>query len=155
MRNIRVENCTFMGTDIGIRFKSTLGRGGVVQDIVLDGIKMVDIPKQAILFTMAYSGALDEQLIEPEDIPEFKNIVIKNTTCQGCGQAIQVDGLSQLPIHDLYFRDSFFAARNGVRLERASDIHFERVTVEREGNASERVTLDQTQQDGFKCMMWE
>ena len=30
VRNVRVNNCTFIGTDVGLRFKSTRGRGGVV-----------------------------------------------------------------------------------------------------------------------------
>lgn len=153
LRNIKVSNCTFMGTDIGIRFKSTLGRGGVVEDIVLDGIKMIDIPKQAILFTMAYSGALDESTIVPEDIPEFKNIVMKNITCQGCGQAIQVDGLKQLPIHDLYFENVHIVARHGIRCEMAQDIHLNGVTVIKE-DGTEQKTFDETVQDGFSYMMW-
>ncbi len=154
MKNIRVENCTFMGTDIGIRFKSTLGRGGVVEDIVLDGIKMIDIPKQAILFTMAYSGASDESEIIPEDIPEFKNIVMKNITCQGCGQAIQVDGLKQLPIHDLYFEDVDIVARHGIRCEMAQDIHLKNVKISREGDLEDTKTFDETVQDGYTYMMW-
>lgn len=154
LKNIRVENCTFMGTDIGIRFKSTLGRGGVVEDIVLDGIKMIDIPKQAILFTMAYSGALDESTIVPEDIPEFKNIVMKNITCQGCGQAIQVDGLKQLPIHDLYFEDVNIVARHGIKCEMAEDIHLNNVTIIKENEIENKKTFNETVQDGFEYMMW-
>lgn len=153
LRNIRVENCTFMGTDIGIRFKSTLGRGGVVEDIVMDGIHMINIPKQAILFTMAYSGALDETEILAEDIPEFKNIVMKNITCQGSGQAIQVDGLKQLPIHDLYFEDVEIVARHGIRCEMAQDIHLKNVTIVNE-NDKESKTFDETVQDGFTYQMW-
>lgn len=154
LKNIRVENCTFMGTDIGIRFKSTLGRGGVVEDIVLDGIKMIDIPKQAVLFTMAYSGALDESNIIPEDIPEFKNIVMRNITCQGCGQAIQVDGLKQLPIHDLYFEDVNIVARHGIRCQMAKDIHLNNVTITKENQVEEKKTFRETVQDGFEYMMW-
>ncbi len=154
LKNIRVENCAFLGTDIGIRFKSTLGRGGVVEDIVLDGIHMVDIPKQAVLFTMAYSGALDESQIDPEDVPEFRNIVMRNITCQGCGQAIQVDGLKQLPIHDLYFEDVNIVARHGIRCEMAQDIHLRNVTVVKEGREEEQKTFSETVQDGFTYDMW-
>ncbi len=154
LKNIRVENCTFVGTDIGIRFKSTLGRGGVVEDIVLDGIRMINIPKQAILFTMAYSGALDESAVIPEDIPEFKNIVIKNISCQSCGQAIQVDGLKQLPIHDLYFEDVNIVGRFGIRCQMAQDIHLHNVTITKEGNTEITKTFDETVQDGFQYDMW-
>ncbi len=154
LRNIVISNCIFVGTDIGIRFKSTLGRGGVVEDILLENIQMIDIPKQAILFTMAYSGALDEKKIIPEDIPEFKNIYMKNIVCQGCGQAIQVDGLKQLPIHDLYFEDIDIVARQGIRCQMAEDIHLKNVTITKEGDPSTKVHFDnETVGEGYEAMI--
>ena len=33
VRNIKVTNCQFLGTDNGLRFKSTRGRGGAVENI--------------------------------------------------------------------------------------------------------------------------
>lgn len=154
LRNIVVKNCTFMGTDIGIRFKSTLGRGGVVEDIILEDIKMIDIPKQAMLFTMAYSGAMDDAEIVPEDIPEFKHITCKNIVCQGCGQALQIDGLKQLPVHDLYFENVSIVARQGIRCQMAEDIHLKNVTVMKEGNVSEMVHFDdETVGEGFEAMI--
>ena len=53
-RNIYVNNCTFIGTDIGLRFKTTRGRGGVVENIFIKDIYMKDIPGEAILFDMYY-----------------------------------------------------------------------------------------------------
>lgn len=154
LRNIVISNCIFVGTDIGIRFKSTLGRGGVVEDILLENIKMIDIPKQAVLFTMAYSGAMDEKEIIPEDIPEFKNIYMKNISCQGCGQAIQVDGLKQLPIHDLYFENVNIVARQGIRCQMAEDIHLKNVTITNENDHSTVVKFDdETVGDGFEAMI--
>lgn len=154
LHNIVISNCIFVGTDIGIRFKSTLGRGGVVEDILLQDIQMINIPKQAILFTMAYSGAMDEQNIIPEDIPEFKNIYMKNIVCQGCGQAIQVDGLKQLPIHDLYFEDINIVARQGIRCQMAENIHLKNVKLTDENNPQTTVELkEETVGDGYKAMM--
>jgi polygalacturonase len=53
-RNIYVNNCTFIGTDIGLRFKTTRGRGGIVENIFIKDIYMKDIPAEAILFDMYY-----------------------------------------------------------------------------------------------------
>ena len=52
--NVIVENCVFSGTDVGIRFKSALGRGGVVEDITIKNIFMSNIIKEAMIFTMGY-----------------------------------------------------------------------------------------------------
>ncbi len=54
--NIFVSNCTFIGTDIGLRFKTTRGRGGVVENIYASNITMRDIVGEAVLFDMYYAA---------------------------------------------------------------------------------------------------
>ena len=56
VKNMFVNNCTFMGTDIGLRFKSARGRGGVVENIYISDIGMTNIPGEAILFDMYYAA---------------------------------------------------------------------------------------------------
>ena len=56
VRNVRVNNCTFMGTDVGLRFKSTRGRGGVVEKIRITNVRMTDITSDAINFNLYYGG---------------------------------------------------------------------------------------------------
>ena len=74
-RNIYVSNCTFIGADIGLRFKTTRGRGGVVENIFIKDIYMKDIPAEAILFDMYYM-AKDPVVLagEKRELPkvEFK-----------------------------------------------------------------------------------
>ena len=62
VRKVRVDNCTFLGTDIGLRFKSTRGRGGVVENIRVANVRMTDISSDAINFNLYYGGKspLDE-----------------------------------------------------------------------------------------------
>ena len=43
VNHIYVDNCTFKGTDIGLRFKTTRGRGGLVSDIYISNINMAGI----------------------------------------------------------------------------------------------------------------
>ena len=50
VKNIKVSNCIFKGTDAGLRFKSARGRGGVVENITIENINM---PK---LFTPLAKG---------------------------------------------------------------------------------------------------
>lgn len=38
VKNISVSDCTFLGTDVGLRFKSNRGRGGVVENIYVNNI---------------------------------------------------------------------------------------------------------------------
>lgn len=54
VNNVIVSDCQFMGTDVGLRFKSTRGRGGVVENIFIDNINMIDISGDAVLFDLYY-----------------------------------------------------------------------------------------------------
>lgn len=127
--NILVENCIFNGTDIGVRFKSSLGRGGVVEDITIRNIHMVNILEEAFIFTMGYvfstieAAKIDEKGTEPEDIPEFKNIDMENICCSHSKIGIKIEGLSVKPIHHLTFKNISLSAEEGVQISHASDIH--------------------------------
>ena len=48
VQNISVTNCRFLGTDVGLRFKSCRGRGGVVENIHISDIVMMDIPTEPL-----------------------------------------------------------------------------------------------------------
>ena len=139
VRHIHVSNCLFIGTDVGIRFKSTLGRGGVVEDIVLDGINMINIENEAIIFTMGYGDAFDKNDPPTEDVPEFKDVTIRNTVCRGAGRALQVDGLKMLPIHDITLENVDLSAKKGFFCKYAEEIRFKNVTISKE-NCPEQKT---------------
>ena len=137
VRRVTVENCSFIGTDCGLRFKSAIGRGGVVEDITIDGIYMMDIPGEGIIFHMGYMltsmDRIDEEklkTIKPEDIPEFRNITFKNVFCKGAGRAIRMEGLAQMPIHDITIEDSYFIADKGYTESFTKDITFKNVRIE-------------------------
>jgi len=98
IRNVEVKNCTFIGTDVGIRFKSAIGRGGIVEDITLDGIQMMNIEKEAIIFTMKYVLGYSESdektdAIMADDIPYFRNITMRNITCNGAEYGLKAEGI--------------------------------------------------------------
>lgn len=137
VRRIIVENCTFIGTDCGLRFKSAVGRGGVVEDIIIDGIYMMDIPGEGIIFNMGYKlttmDKIDEETLaemKPEDIPEFRNITMKHIYCRGAKQAVRIEGLEQMPVHDITIADSYFLAEKGYSERFAENITMRNVVIE-------------------------
>lgn len=114
VRNIKVENCQFLGTDVGLRFKSTRGRGGIVENIFIDGISMMDIQGDAITFNMYYGGkSVMEALADGDQIPVveavpvdettpiFRHIKISNVVCSGARRAMEFNGLPEMPIDDI------------------------------------------------------
>ena len=89
VRNVRVSDCAFFGTDTGLRFKSTRGRGGVVENIRISGISMIGIKEEAITFS-SYYGIKDQEaeMVEvDEGTPTFRDFHLKNIVCHGAKRA--------------------------------------------------------------------
>jgi polygalacturonase len=114
IRNLHVSNCTFIGTDVGLRFKSNRGRGGVVQNIYISDVEMMNIPTQAISFNLYYSGRSASEDLEEgsggkvekllpvtEETPQFKNIYIRNVNCKGAMQGIFLQGLPEMNLENI------------------------------------------------------
>ena len=117
VKNILVENCTFLGTDVGIRFKSAMGRGGVVENIEIRNISMLNIKHEAVILTMSYVLNLlnreqGAQGFSEEDIPYFKNITMTNINCLGAETGVKIEPISDRPetISNITIRDSLFEA---------------------------------------------
>ena len=139
VRNVRVNNCVFMGSDIGLRFKSARGRGGVVEKIYISNVRMTDIPGDAINFNMYYGGKspLDETggTVETnaspvtEGTPQFKDIHIENVICRGAQRAVVLEGLPEMPIRDIYLKNIAITSRTGAFLTDARDLSLDHVQI--------------------------
>jgi polygalacturonase len=118
MRNISVKNCTFIGTDIGLRFKSARDRGGRVEKIYIDGIRMKDIATSAILFDLFYDGNGDN---DPNKVkmPYFRDFDIQNVVCDGAADAVFVRGLSDSPITSISLKNISIVANRAMTMEDA------------------------------------
>ncbi|WP_373458204.1 glycoside hydrolase family 28 protein [Paenibacillus harenae] len=120
VRHVHVSDCTFMGTDIGLRFKSARGRGGVVEDIVIERIRMTDIAGEAISFHLFYEGvegsgsARDESVPVTVGTPVFRCIHIKDVYCDGAEKAFLVNGLAEMPLEGVTVQRLVASSRQGV-----------------------------------------
>jgi polygalacturonase len=139
-RNIYVENCTFIGTDIGLRFKTTRGRGGIVENIFINNITMIDIPGEAILFDMYYAAVdpvpLSGDKREPPRVetmpvsaatPQFRNFYLKNIVCNGAAKAIFVRGLPEMNIKNIFMEDMVLQSDMGLDMTEANGISMKNV----------------------------
>lgn len=117
VRNVCVERCTFTGTDVGVRLKSAMGRGGVVENIEISDLNMIGIQEEAVIMTMAYvlnSLNRNETIVQEDaaDVPYFKNIRLNRIHCLGAKQAVKIEPIENRPetICDVSIEDSWFLA---------------------------------------------
>jgi polygalacturonase len=134
-RNLYVDNNTFIGTDVGLRFKTNRGRGGVVENIYVANTYMKDIAGEAILFDMYYAAQdpvpLAGEKREPpkvqtlpvtEATPQFRNFYIKNVVCNGAEKAIFVRGLPEMNIKNVFLDDILIQSNKGLDMTEGSNI---------------------------------
>ena len=104
IRDMVVRRNRFLGTDIGLRFKSGVGRGGRTERMFISDIVMADIKDEAISFQCDYvNRAAGDDGKEPvitdemrRFVPQFQDIHIKNVVCRGCQTGIQANGVKGL-----------------------------------------------------------
>lgn len=139
-RNIYVSQCSFIGTDIGLRFKTTRGRGGIVENIYVNDIAMKDIVGEAILFDMYYAAQdpvplagekreLPKVEMKPVDetTPQFRKFIVSNIVCNGAEKAVFVRGLPEMHVKDISFSNLVLQARVGMDIQEATGLRFENV----------------------------
>jgi polygalacturonase len=131
MERLIVKDCMFDGTDIGCRFKSAPGRGGVCQDIYCYNITMKDIREAAFLFQSGYAdraaggrGATDSD-DKSKFFPEWSHFTFRNIISVNARKAVLMEGLKDLPVHTILFDDvKWYGTREGMTIDFAEGIQF-------------------------------
>jgi polygalacturonase len=142
VRNISVRRCIFLGTDVGLRFKTTRGRGGVVEKIYISDIRMKDIPTDAIGFNMYYGGeapipdsdsksVLVSRAPAPVDekTPRFQSIFLRNIICTGAERAVLLEGLPEMAIRDIELENVLISSRKGLECIDADQIRLKNARI--------------------------
>lgn len=136
VKNIYVSDCSFLGTDVGVRFKSTRGRGGVVENIYIKNIHMINITNEALIFDLYYSNQSANDTTDSRiplvtiETPIFRNINISNIACNGAGRAIFFNGLPEMKIQNVVIKNvSIINAENGGSICQADHITMDKVNI--------------------------
>ena len=142
VRNFKVQNCQFLGTDVGLRFKSKRGRGGIVENIYINDISMMDIATDAISFNMYYGGKSVAEMLADGDHPDnttkvkvdettpiFRNINIENVVCSHAGRAMEFNGLPEMPIDRIILKNITIHAEKDAEFTNCVNISKEKVQI--------------------------
>lgn len=136
VRNVFLTDCQFIGTDNGLRFKSTRGRGGVVENIYIRNVDMANIKSDAILYDLYYGGkrtANDSLALATELTPSFRNIHMQDIVCKGASRAAIFQGLPEMKLHDIHLENAVIEADSGIDVFDSENIFLKNVTVHVKG----------------------
>lgn len=144
VKNVKVTNCIFSGTDVGLRFKSTRGRGGVVENIWIEDIAMNNIMQEPLLFDLFYGGKSASEAhaegvdAEPTDLasrpvdettPAFRDIHIRNVWCRGARRAMYFNGLPEMNVERVTVENTHIQAKTGAQINESTDVVLRNVTI--------------------------
>lgn len=138
VRNVTVKDCVFYGTENGIRIKSQRGKGGLVENVLYENIRMTNVDP-AVTFTCYYALNSAKDLVQkavpqndsPESVtegtPVFRNIYVNNltATCQrGAGVIL---GLPESMISNVVFKNVKISAASGMEIKNAVGVQMKNV----------------------------
>lgn len=154
MRHIFVENNKMRGTQHGFRLKSAKNRGGVIEDVWVDGLEMVNV-ESAFDFDFNwfplysycnipddYSGKIPEywsvlagEVPQEQGMPHAKDIHIKNVTSTfeasyaGKSVAFHLCGYPQAPFENLTFTNIDIKAKQMGSISNVNGLQFNNVNI--------------------------
>ena len=142
VKNIFVSDCNFIGSDIGLRFKTVRGRGGLVENIYVNNVIMKDIVGEAILFDMYYAAVdpikingaptitpVVEKFPVTEATPEFQNFYFDKIVCDGASKALFVRGLPEMNVKNIQLSQLNMTVKEGIELQDANNISIKSSTI--------------------------
>ncbi len=141
-RNIVVRNLKYHNTDCGFRMKSARTRGGVIEEVLVENLEMVNVKypfNMCLNWHPAYSyceipagyrGEVPEHwntlltpVEEEQGIPQVKNITIRNVTSAiepdyaGPSRAFEIDAFPEKPMTNVVFEHVKIHAKEFGRIQ--------------------------------------
>ncbi len=129
LSHVIVRDCTFEGTDNGLRIKSCRGRGGEVKDFLYANITMKNV-RRPFDINMRYNGNaplppdVGPREADPEqtrDIPDFHDIRIEGLTVAGSPIAGRILGIPERMPRAITFTRVAIEANRGFLVQDAKE----------------------------------
>lgn len=135
VKQVVVSACVFDGTDAGICFNSSRGRGGAVENIRANNIIMHNVLGAAISLNPYYDNDQTPERVSVRT-PQFRNIHFSNISATNIGLAGELLGLEEMPTSNVSFSNIQMQAKKGFQVELGEEIEFRNVDISTEIGAS-------------------
>ena len=130
LTNLTVRDCTFDGTQAGVRLKADIHNGGLVDDLSYSNLTMknVDIPILVSSYynnTSPWAYSIPQRALAAKGLsviattPRWRHIHIADITATGAATAAFIVGRPEMPITDFYLRHVDIAAAAGMHIVNA------------------------------------
>lgn len=125
IRNVYAHDCDFSQTERGLRIKSMKGRGGVIENIWFENIKMNNIKREAIKVNMHYGSSS----IKPrsDSLPTFRNLHYKNITSNKSQYGIRIQGIDSQYVDQVFFENIQLSSDRGIYIENTQNATFKNI----------------------------
>lgn len=130
MEDLTVSNCTFNGTDSGIRIKTPRGNGGLAQNLTYENLTMTNV-KNPIYINDYYPERTapkdpSTEKVEPvtDRTPIIKNITIRDLTVTHCPNAGTIQGIPEMPVSGVTFSNVTISASTGMIIYHVKGVRF-------------------------------
>ena len=106
-RNLYAHDCVLEGTRVGIRLKTRRPRGGGVENLYFERIRMkteAGAMAWEMLGTSNFVGGLASRLPAPpltHMTPAFRNVRIREVAVEGCRELVYIQGIPESPAQNI------------------------------------------------------
>lgn len=154
IRNIVAYNLMGIGTKYGLRFKSTIQRGGCIENIYLSNIEMTGVEEPFVVDLNWYPAYSTSKLpagynldsipvhwkkmllsVDPKiGTPKFRNVFFTNVNAKDAETCIQVEGIETGTIDNFQFRNVHFQGKKAGSIHWANNWLFDNFSVKSDDN---------------------
>lgn len=158
IHNVYLHDCVFYGTRTGFRFKTRRNRGGTVESIFYERVRLVDM-KEAftwdLLGSEMYMGELARRN-PPLDItpltPTVRNIAIRNFIVESSDRMMTVNAIPEIPCSGIVIENGKVRTNRIVRtINDANGITFKNLEIQATDN---RIVLDNSKNINFENVVF-
>jgi polygalacturonase len=128
VRNVFVHDSDFVGVQRGLRIKSQPGRGGYVENVWLEDLRMSAVVRAALEVTSAYHTSRAPS--RGSALPRIGRIRVRGLEVGHAGRALELRGHPGAPIRDVVLEDARIRATLGARCTFCLGVAFRRVRIE-------------------------
>ena len=123
LRNIVMRDCRAEGTQMGLRFKSNIGNGGAIENVVAENIRCTDVA-YPIHFRLRNFYASGPEVPEgyvagPAGVPFFRNFTFRNVTASGADTCLGMVAYADRTFDNVVFDNVELEGRAGLKLVNA------------------------------------